>query len=660
MTTAFGRLFGGGGRDNSRRSFRQQLARFWQRQFSRGELTVLIIAIGLLLMPALSLSAAGWDVMLRVVVPVLVLSVLFGFLLARSYYNEFIALLMGLVYGACFVLLAAAFNEPGSLTDGVYRVFARVVLWIYDAANGGVNQDPAVFTLLVASLFWFLGYNIAWHVFRFEQIHVFRVVLPPGIILIVNTVYYQGDAPLTPYLVVYTFLALVLAVRSYLEAREWEWYTSGIRVPTKVRRQFNLVGSTLALFAVTVGWLLPAANLQNRLDNFREMMQQNPQQFAEIWNRLFSTIDAYGPVTADYYGGERLELSGAIQLGNQVVMQVQAPPGRRYYWRSRVFDTYDNGNWTSQRTQSIPGTEDPFTISQPPDERNARTPVQQTYTMALNASRLVYAAPQPSQINLSVDADIRFTNAPQEDINLYVARPASVLERGDTYTVTSQMSTATAEQLRAAGDNYPQWVRDTQLYVPGSVTGRTLVLAREIVEQAGAVTPYDKARAIESWLRQNITYDESIPQPPRGQDPVDWVLFDYQRGYCNYYASAMVLMLRAQGIPARMGAGFAQGEYDGTSYVVREREAHTWVEVYFPGYGWIEFEPTAAESPIPRGDEPQPTEPPATNTPVPTSTPAATATPTVTNTPPPSETPNATDQANQDIPPEFPTPTPTP
>ena len=88
---------------------------------------------------------------------------------------------------------------------------------------------------------------------------------------------------------------------------------------------------------------------------------------------------------------------------------------------------------------------------------------------------------------------------------------------------------------------------------------------------------------------------------------MDWVLFDLKQGYCNYYASAMVVMLRTMGIPARMAAGFAQGTWnsDEQAFVVEERDAHTWVEVYFPGYGWVEFEPTAAQAPLNRGDEPR-------------------------------------------------------
>ena len=187
--------------------------------------------------------------------------------------------------------------------------------------------------------------------------------------------------------------------------------------------------------------------------------------------------------------------------------------------------------------------------------------------------------------------------------------------------------------------------------------------ANQITQQANAQTPYDQARAIERWLRTNIQYNESIPNPPAGQDPIDWFLFEQQEGYCTYYASAMVMMLRAQGIPARMAAGFAAGTWDPeqNAYLVRERDAHTWVEAYFPGYGWIEFEPTADEAPIEREGDAVPQALLPTVTPVPSPTPPPTATPTAI---PPTEESGAaatpTAQGAVPVVPATATPTPTP
>jgi transglutaminase-like putative cysteine protease len=231
------------------------------------------------------------------------------------------------------------------------------------------------------------------------------------------------------------------------------------------------------------------------------------------------------------------------------------------------------------------------------------------------------------------------------------------LGQGQSYTVVSSLSTADEDSLRAAGDDYPQWILDRYLQLPPSLPSRVRDLAEKItgVRALGSlgstsfydvqsrrfyyaeITPvgqersnsemhlsdselkvsistydnaYDKATALESYLR-GIKYNELIAAPPAGQDGVDYFLFDVREGYCDYYASAMAVMARAVGIPARVAAGYGQGEYnpDTGAYRVREKNAHAWVEVYFPRYGWVEFEPTAAEPVIARPKPPRVVEP---------------------------------------------------
>lgn len=599
-----------------------------------GDLITALVGFGILAAVCLSLVAAGWHLDLRIALPVSAVSLLIGWLLARSGYNDLFALIVSAIYGAAIIAVLAAFTMPNGFGQGLYEVISRVFQWVYDALTGGINQDDLVFTLLVSAMLWFLGHNLAWHVFRVNG--VWRAVLPPGLILIINAVFYQGGADLTLFLVVYVFLVLILLARSHLDAREWDWYAHGVRAPKGFRRRMMVVGLLLAL-ALLAGWLAPTADLEGRLQEFQSFMSGDGlTQLGELWNRLFTTADTQGPVTSDYYGGDSLELGGAIRLGDEVALVVSAPSDRRYYWRSRTFDFYDMGRWTSAADVRLTDPEEPLEITIPADERQARVPVEQTVTMGLPGSRLVYTAAQPEVVGLASRMDLRYV--PGEAMSVSVIRPMRVIARGDSYTATSQMSDATSEQLRAVGAAYPPHIRDLYMSPAPSMTARTAALAQQIVTEANAATPYDQAKAIERWLRANIVYDELIPMPPAGQDPVDWLLFDLQRGYCNYYASAMIVMLRSLGVPARMAAGFAQGEWvaDENGFVVRERDAHTWPEVYFPGYGWIEFEPTAAQLEIERGDLPP--EQPAQLTPTP-APPTATFTPMATFTPSPTPTP---------------------
>ncbi|MGB3304713.1 MAG: transglutaminase domain-containing protein [Thermomicrobiales bacterium] len=203
-------------------------------------------------------------------------------------------------------------------------------------------------------------------------------------------------------------------------------------------------------------------------------------------------------------------------------------------------------------------------------------------------------------------------------------------KQGSTYQVAGLASTASADELAAAGTTYPDWVTDRYLSLPDSVTSRTRDKAMELAP--AYLSPYERAVAIETWLRRNIVYDESVSAPPAGADIVDYVLFERQAGYCEYYASAMAVMLRAVNVPARVVTGYYPGSYDESQrgFVYRQNNAHAWVEAFFPGYGWIPFEPTASRPLMEQGEGQTSEIAPDTAEPTPTQEPvvdAATATP---------------------------------
>jgi hypothetical protein len=167
----------------------------------------------------------------------------------------------------------------------------------------------------------------------------------------------------------------------------------------------------------------------------------------------------------------------------------------------------------------------------------------------------------------------------------------------DLYSVVSIPPQASGAELRAVSpltSTFPLTLAERYIALPASIPQRVLDLAQEVV--ADAPTYYDRALAIERYLR-TYPYNLEIPEPPSDRDLVDYFLFELQEGYCDYYASAMVVMARSVGVPARLASGYVQGVYDyeARRWVVTEQEGHSWVEVYFDQFGWIEFEPTAGQ-----------------------------------------------------------------
>jgi len=221
---------------------------------------------------------------------------------------------------------------------------------------------------------------------------------------------------------------------------------------------------------------------------------------------------------------------------------------------------------------------------------------------------------------LTVSTQIQLSDANSVTVNT-IDRLGSVqpTTSSGNYIATVEYSTATASDLQAAGTAYPEWLQPYTFlpqrgYRTQFVEQEIHNLAVKIVTNAGATTPYDKAAAIEAYLRNpsNFTYSLDA-KTPDDVDPMEYFLFQSKKGYCEFFATAMGDMLRSLGIPARLVNGFGPGTFDAQTnqYVVRGEDAHTWVEVYFPKYGWIPFEPTADNlsvyTPISRGAGPQAT-----------------------------------------------------
>lgn len=191
---------------------------------------------------------------------------------------------------------------------------------------------------------------------------------------------------------------------------------------------------------------------------------------------------------------------------------------------------------------------------------------------------------------------------------------------GSSYQLQVIAAEPDAVALRQVTSAAPGWVGERYLALPPALPERVRSLAAKTTE--GAATNYDRVRAIEQLLRSYV-YDDRTPAPASSRDVVDHFLFDGKRGYCEHFASAMVVMVRSLGIPARLVTGYSPGEPSEGGRLVRERNAHAWVEVYFDGHGWVSFEPTPSTPINPRGELDL-----ALPTPVAASNPAEATTPT--------------------------------
>ena len=577
--------------------------RFSLSRFLRDDLPTLLIVGLMMLTTGSAVVRSAWADGLAILPAVILTALVMGYLLAISRFSAVFCMAAAGAYGAftVWVLVGRQITAPLTFRQRLLELGFRLMVWVEQAAGGGYSRDNLIFVLLVALLAWFLTLGALWNAIRLRR--MWQAVIPTGIALLIDIYYYNGEANLQPYLLAYLGLTLALAVQTYAVTREQVWREERVGYHPRVRLDLLRGGLIAIALLVAAAWIVPPAPASDRLSALWSVEGSPWRRVEETFERLFGALEGRLTVAPSYYAGSALAMGGPVALGDAPVMRVYAPPGYRYYWRSKVFDTYRHGRWWAQadvRRRSDFGL-------LPYEEGDAyllRRSVQQRFEVLTPAAMLLYAAPQPLAFtSLAVLYDAIYT-APHsgEFATVTSVQAREALLRGQSYSVTSSLSIADEASLRAAGTDYPTWVRERYLSLPESVTPRTRELAARLA--APHATPYDAARAIESYLRQHIAYNEQVSAPPPDVEPVDYVLFERPEGYCAYYASAMAVLLRAAGIPARVAVGFAQGTFDAAlnAYLVVESDAHAWVEVYFPRYGWVEFEPTATRDPIERAD----------------------------------------------------------
>jgi transglutaminase-like putative cysteine protease len=502
-------------------------------------------------------------------------------------------------------------NESG------YRLalFAdRLTSWAVGLTSGRTEQNEVAFLLITGLIMWGSTAWAIWGILRLGR--TLLAMLPLGLALSMST--YMSGVPVG-YLVSFGACVIMLLPVVHLTRQEQRWEREGIDYSSEIR--FDLWQVTFAVVAILLilSLITPSFSVPRLLNALWKVISEPQQVLEELLIRFFGGVEPEPPpaipVRANPGGSNRnitANLPRAHLLGgdnpglsNQIVMYVctDAPPpipedifpeeymqvGPRYYWKGLTYDTYWGEQWVNgqSNTTAIPAYE--------PVIQTTVTPtltLKQRYLIQVPHGTALYAANEAYQVDRQVNSRRR-TDSDLVGLN----------GTANDYVVDSLVPQATVRQLLSFSETYPSFIVNRYLQLPRRLPDRVQTLAREIVQDADS--SYEKALAIQDYLRQ-FPYDLEVPVPPPGRDVVDFFLFDVQRGYCDYYGSAFVVLARAAGIPARLAIGYAMGGYsmDRGCYVVVERDAHSWPEVYFGDYGWISFEPTAAFVPLERPDDP--------------------------------------------------------
>lgn len=414
----------------------------------------------------------------------------------------------------------------------------------------------------------------------------------PGILLGAGLAY-KWESPFI--LLIFLGISILLIVWNRLMAKESEWESAKLDFPSSMRFDsffIGLVVGGIIILSAGVLALLPLDYSVQKVYAYTE----------PIVNVLSEKLEEIGIVHGTTGGSERLgtsiptlpreHLVGLSPgLSEQIVFEASLASNTNLdsinlpyrYWKVSTYDIYTGSGWKSSELSFA--ELDEFDSFGSEGHQNQVLIDQNIKVVRRDFNRLVYTGLLlKTNSNGTIAERSRDDDQAQRDIY-------SIYAANDQYTVRSVIPVISEQSLIAAGGEYPTWILDRFLELPGTVPERVFEAANDLT--VDLESNYHKAKAIEGYL-QSFPYSLDIPAVPDVPDIVDYFLFELKTGFCDYYASAMVIMARSIGIPSRLVIGFAPGvvSEDGDRVIVTESNAHSWAEIYFPNYGWIPFEPT--------------------------------------------------------------------
>lgn len=556
------------------------------------------LSLGLLLVMALALTwavqGAEWLSQLEFLPPVAFWAILAGAVLGVLPLSVVGTLPIAAVAGTTVVLWAIGgeYHPELGQIERVEALRDELMSWTYVVLDTGYPAELSPYAIGLGALMWTTAFMAAYAVYRHNR--VLDAIALLGAAMIVNLS--ATFTNLFGHLILFVIAALLLWLRAALVDRQDGWQRRRVNENLEVPAAILRTGIVFAGASVVLAWLMTTvavgAPLTNAWRSFDGVWTSMRDQFEGAFGGL---TNPQSRITGNSFGSS-FTVSGTWISNDDEALTVAA--SRPIYLRTATYDLYTGrGFERSESTRRPVAPGDPlFTVPSP--ERPTEVEAFEGERIAIQMHQTLGRNLFTSGVPLSIYAPI-LIHEPGGQPVLGGIEAANPIGPGEGYQVDVALSQATAAQLELAGEDYPEVVRDLYLGTPG-ISDATRQLAADIT--AGLDNPYQRAEALTRFLHADpqFEYATTAPAPPPDRDLVDFFLFDEngRTGYCQYYASAMVVMARSVGLPARVAVGFAPGErQEDDTFLVREANAHAWAEIYFPGYGWQIFEATKGINP---------------------------------------------------------------
>jgi transglutaminase-like putative cysteine protease len=529
-----------------------------------------------------------------------VLGVLWGVVAAKAGRGRLLAHVGGAVVAATYLTLVVGSQlAPGESIGGLFKATSDSVTKAYfDLVVRGRASTTEIghFLLVLGIICWGAGHFAGYTAFAHRR--PVAAVMLPGSILLANVVLTIRDQ--YPVLVLFSLAALLFLVRFHVADQQRAWFRH------RIGDVGDAVGLSLRVGLTFVGIAVLGSLLLTRSASSAPLADAWPglnQKFTELAQQVVRYFPAGGPgtrITGTQFA-ESVTVTGAWRTDSTPIFTIQTPAGSpRTKWRAVAYDRLIGNTWSWSQTAEVSvGASDGLLAGTRDAPLDTVSYVTAEYQVSGLAAGSIVVTPG---IPTLLDRTARVTLVQSGGDTAF----GRILPTGGAgYTLDALLpdlsnpddpKALTANRLRAAGTDYPADLLATYTAIePGTVGPETRALLTQILSQAKPRTQYDTAREIESYLRdgRNFTYSTDVTDVDcGGRSVVDCFVFS-RKGYCEHFASTMVMMLRLEGIPARFVEGFLPGDRDGSGReTIRRNQAHAWVEAWFPGAGWMAFDPT--------------------------------------------------------------------
>lgn len=533
----------------------------------------------------LSLERAEWLESQPSLSLVLAVSVLTGYVLTKIKMRKLLKWLVVVILGIVITGWQILTILPHSVLPLTRRLLEALQSTLSVISMSGTETSNIHFAVFLLVFTWVFGSISSWLVLR--KYNAWPVVIAGTIVLLINL----SNLPLNYYGFLFFFLgaSLLLIGQTRVMKNRTDTWESDILTRNQSVKYFVTSVVCISILVSFTAWLLPDV----KPGKFFYIDRRNTPVLERIENYLvnfFSAVPRKQPLIAAEEQAEFTFETTVERYGSDLHFIIASETPQ--YWRMRMYDVYTSTGWKNSESSQYTANEFPEIRLNPGTEK--RETISFDVETALQ-SDVILTTGEFVSVNLPAYRHVLSIDSIPEAgsvvDNTVTVTSAHTLDTKQKYTVRSNVISAAPTELAEAGEDYPEWITSRYLQLPDSLPESIVSLTGNVT--ANATTPYEKALAINRYLA-DFRYNRNTQSPPEDTDAVEYFLFTKKSGACGDFASAMTVMLRAAGVPARFSTGYSPGELDSKSgnYYILQSNRHAWSEVYFPGYGWVEYEAT--------------------------------------------------------------------